>query len=112
MPGYIANLIHCFPSICVLDDNRHPVSWSLTDQFATMIHSYTLPEHRRKGYNRLVATMLANKLHSQGFPVQGNVLEENIPAISLSKSMNSQCLPCQFFRLIHMPFWFLASPDL
>ncbi|XP_034619765.1 glycine N-acyltransferase-like protein 3 isoform X2 [Trachemys scripta elegans] len=109
---YIANLICCFPSICVLDDNGHPVSWSLTDQFATLIHTYTLPEHRKKGYNRLVATMLAKKLQSQGFPVQGNVLEENIPAITLFKSMNCQFLPCRFFRLIHTPFRFLASHDL
>ncbi|KGL88688.1 Glycine N-acyltransferase-like 3, partial [Charadrius vociferus] len=68
---YLANLICCFPSVCVLDDNGYPLSWSLTDQFATMIHGYTLPEHRRKGYSRLVATTLAKKLHSCGFPAQG-----------------------------------------
>ncbi|KFP36418.1 Glycine N-acyltransferase-like 3, partial [Chlamydotis macqueenii] len=68
---YLANLICCFPSVCVLDENGYPISWSLTDQFATMIHSYTLPEHRRKCYSRLVVTTLAKKLHSCGFPAQG-----------------------------------------
>ncbi|NWZ23291.1 GLYL3 protein, partial [Asarcornis scutulata] len=68
---YLANLICSFPSACVLDDEGYPLSWSLTDQFATMIHSYTLPEHRRKGFSRLVTTTLAKKLHSCGFPVQG-----------------------------------------
>ncbi|NXQ82585.1 GLYL3 protein, partial [Nyctibius grandis] len=68
---YLSNLICCFPSVCVLDGNGYPLSWSLTDQFATMIHSYTLPQHRRKGYSRLVATTLAKKLHSCGFPAQG-----------------------------------------
>uniref|UniRef100_A0A8C4US44 Glycine N-acyltransferase-like protein n=2 Tax=Falco TaxID=8952 RepID=A0A8C4US44_FALTI len=101
---YLANLICCFPSVCVLDDNGYPLSWSLTDQFATMIHGYTLPEHRRKGYSRLVATTLAKKLHSCGFPAQGNVLETNIPSITLLKSMNAQFLPCPFFRVIHTPF--------
>uniref|UniRef100_A0A8B9QRL6 Glycine N-acyltransferase-like protein n=1 Tax=Anas platyrhynchos TaxID=8839 RepID=A0A8B9QRL6_ANAPL len=76
---YLANLICSFPSACVLDDKGYPLSWSLTDQFATMIHSYTLPEHRRKGFSRLVTTTLAKKLHSCGFPVQGNVLEANLP---------------------------------
>ncbi|XP_025051090.1 glycine N-acyltransferase-like protein 3 [Alligator sinensis] len=109
---YLANLICCFPSICVLDDNGQPISWGLTDQFATMIHGYTLPEHRRKGYNRLVATILAKKLHSQGFPAQGNVLEKNVPSIALLKSMNAQFLPCQFFRVIHTPLCFLAIPHL
>ncbi|XP_059576211.1 glycine N-acyltransferase-like protein 3 [Alligator mississippiensis] len=109
---YLANLICCFPSICVLDDNGQPISWGLTDQFATMIHGYTLPEYRRKGYNRLVATILAKKLHSQGFPAQGNVLEKNVPSIALLKSMNAQFLPCQFFRVIHTPLCFLAIPHL
>ncbi|XP_014793786.1 PREDICTED: glycine N-acyltransferase-like protein 3 [Calidris pugnax] len=109
---YLANLICCFPSVCVLDDNGYPLSWSLTDQFATMIHGYTLPEHRRKGYSRLVATTLAKKLHSCGFPAQGNVLETNIPSITLLKSMNAQFLPCSFFRVIHTPFHFLAKSHL
>ncbi|KFV81928.1 Glycine N-acyltransferase-like 3 [Struthio camelus australis] len=109
---YLANLICCFPSVCILDDKGRPLSWSLTDQFATMIHSYTLPEHRRKGYSRLVATTLAKKMHSRGFPAQGNVMETNIPSVTLLKSMNAQFLPCSFFRVIHTPLHFLAKPHL
>uniref|UniRef100_A0A8C6ZUI5 Glycine N-acyltransferase-like protein n=1 Tax=Nothoprocta perdicaria TaxID=30464 RepID=A0A8C6ZUI5_NOTPE len=109
---YLANLICCFPSVCILDDKGCPLSWSLTDQFATMIHSYTLPEHRRKGYSRLVATALAKKLHSQGFPAQGNVLETNTPSVTMLKSMNAQFLPCSFIRMIHTPFHFLSKPHL
>ncbi|XP_053140508.1 glycine N-acyltransferase-like protein 3 [Hemicordylus capensis] len=109
---YLANLICCFPSVCILDEDGHPISWGLTDQFATMIHGYTLPEHRRKGYNRLIATILAKKLHNRGFPAQGNVLEDNIPSITLLKSMNAQFLHCQFVRLIHTPLHFLPTPHL
>ncbi|NWJ05792.1 GLYL3 protein, partial [Crypturellus undulatus] len=109
---YLANLICCFPSVCILDDKGCPLSWSLTDQFGTMIHSYTLPEHRRKGYSRLVATTLAKKLHSQGFPAQGNVVETNMPSVTMLKSMNAQFLPCSFFRMIHTPFHFLSKPRL
>uniref|UniRef100_A0A8D0HCY1 Glycine N-acyltransferase-like protein n=1 Tax=Sphenodon punctatus TaxID=8508 RepID=A0A8D0HCY1_SPHPU len=109
---YIANLICCFPSVCVLDENGNPISWALTDQFATMIHGYTLPEHRRKGYSRLVSTTLAKKLHSRGFPAQGNVLEENVPPVTMLKSMDSQFLSCRFVRLIHTPFHFLATSHL
>ncbi|NWY04843.1 GLYL3 protein, partial [Nothoprocta ornata] len=109
---YLANLICCFPSVCILDDKGCPLSWSLTDQFATMIHGYTLPEHRRKGYSRLVATALAKKLHSQGFPAQGNVLETNTPSVTMLKSMNAQFLPCSFIRMIHTPFHLLSKPRL
>ncbi|XP_027758047.1 glycine N-acyltransferase-like protein 3 [Empidonax traillii] len=47
--NYLADLICCFPSACVLDEHGNPLSWSLTDQFATVIHNYILPEHRGKG---------------------------------------------------------------
>uniref|UniRef100_A0A670XVD4 Glycine N-acyltransferase-like protein n=1 Tax=Pseudonaja textilis TaxID=8673 RepID=A0A670XVD4_PSETE len=108
---YLINLICCFPSMCILDEHGCPISWGLTDQFATMIHGYTLPKHRRKGYNRLIATNLAKMLHSKGFPAQGNVLEDNLPPLTLLKSMNATFLPCQFVRLIHTPFCLLDKPE-
>lgn len=100
---YIASLISCFPSVCVRDDKGNPISWSITDQFATMCHSYTLPEHRRKGYSRLVALTLARKLQSRGFPSQGNVLDDNMASIGLLKSIHAEFLPCRFHRLILTP---------
>ncbi|XP_004590594.2 glycine N-acyltransferase-like protein 3 [Ochotona princeps] len=100
---YIANLISCFPSVCVRDDKGNPVSWALTDQFATMCHGYTLPDHRRKGYSRLVALTLARKLQSRGFPSQGNVLDDNKASISLLNSVGAEFLPCRFHRLILTP---------
>ncbi|ETE72168.1 Glycine N-acyltransferase-like protein 3, partial [Ophiophagus hannah] len=108
---YLINLICSFPSMCILDEHGCPISWGLTDQFATMIHSYTLPKHRRKGYSRLIATNLAKMLHSKGFPAQGNVLEDNLPPLTLLKSMNARFLPGQFVRLIHTPFSLLAKPE-
>nr|XP_023480832.1 glycine N-acyltransferase-like protein 3 isoform X1 [Equus caballus]XP_023480834.1 glycine N-acyltransferase-like protein 3 isoform X1 [Equus caballus] len=109
---YIANLISCFPSACVRDDKGDPVSWSLTDQFATMCHGYTLPEHRRKGYSRLVALTLARKLQSRGFPSQGNVLDDNVASISLLKSVHAEFLPCRFHRLILTPATFSGQVHL
>ncbi|KFO21391.1 glycine N-acyltransferase-like protein 3 [Fukomys damarensis] len=100
---YIASLISCFPSVCVRDDKGDPVSWAITDQFATMCHGYTLPDHRRKGYSRLVALTLARKLQSRGFPSQGNVLDDNVASISLLKSVHAEFLSCRFHRLILTP---------
>ncbi|KAM9665464.1 LOW QUALITY PROTEIN: glycine N-acyltransferase-like protein 3 [Trichechus inunguis] len=108
---YIANLISCFPSVCARDDRGSPVSWAITDQFATMCHGYTLPEHCRKGYSRLVALTLARKLQSRGFPSQGNVLDDNTASISLLKSVHAEFLPC-FHRLILTPATFSAEAHL
>ncbi|XP_003803573.1 glycine N-acyltransferase-like protein 3 [Otolemur garnettii] len=107
---YIASLIACFPSVCVRDDKGNPVSWSITDQFSTMCHGYTLPEHRRKGYSRLVALTLARKLQSRGFPSQGNVLDDNMASINLLKNLGAEFLPCRFHRLILTPATFSGQP--
>ncbi|XP_053459353.1 glycine N-acyltransferase-like protein 3 [Nycticebus coucang] len=109
---YIANLISCFPSVCVRDNKGNPVSWAITDQFCTMCHGYTLPEHRRKGYSRLVALTLARKLQSRGFPSQGNVLDDNMASINLLKSLCAEFLPCRFHRLILTPATFSGQPHL
>ncbi|XP_008069241.1 glycine N-acyltransferase-like protein 3 [Carlito syrichta] len=109
---YIANLISCFPSVCLRDDKGKPVSWAITDQFATMCHGYTLPEHRRKGYSRLVSLTLARKLQSRGFPSQGNVLDDNTVSISLLKSLHAQFLPCRFHRIILTPVTSSGQPHI
>lgn len=109
---YIAKLIECFPSVCVRDEQGNPVSWGITDQFATMCHGYTLPDHRRKGYSRLVALTLARKLQSRGFPSQGNVLDDNVASINLLKSVHADFLPCRFHRLILTPAAFSRQTHL
>ncbi|KAM7136583.1 glycine N-acyltransferase-like protein 3 isoform 1-T3 [Molossus nigricans] len=106
---YIAQLISCFPSVCVRDEEGSPVSWSITDQFATMCHGYTLPEHRRKGYSRLVALTLAGKLRGRGFPCQGNVRADNAASVGLLRSVRADFLPCAFHRLILTPAAFSAG---
>ncbi|XP_038607816.1 glycine N-acyltransferase-like protein 3 [Tachyglossus aculeatus] len=105
---YLAELVRHFPSVCVLGDNGKPVSWALSDQFSTMCHSYTLPEHRKRGYSRLVSTTLARKLQSRGFPIQGNVFEDNAPSIALLKSLDAKFLPCRFYRIILTPPGFIC----
>ncbi|XP_039078836.1 glycine N-acyltransferase-like protein 3 [Hyaena hyaena] len=109
---YLMNLISCFPSVCLRDDKGNPVSWALTDQFATMCHGYTLPEHRRKGYCKLVSLTLARKLQSQGFPCQGNVRDDNMASISIMKSVHAEFLPCRFHRLILTPETFSGHISL
>ncbi|XP_004424497.1 PREDICTED: glycine N-acyltransferase-like protein 3 [Ceratotherium simum simum] len=109
---YLANVISCFPSACLRDDERNPISWCLTDQFATVCHSYTLPEHRRKGYNQLVTLTLARKLQSRGFPCQGNVLDDNMAVTSLLKFIHVDFLPCRFHRLILTPASFSGQVHL
>ncbi|CAM5149228.1 unnamed protein product [Natator depressus] len=61
---YLANLICHFPSFCLLDATGHPVSWSPMDPFGAMAHGYTLPQHRRHCYMRVLSTMTAKWMHA------------------------------------------------
>ncbi|XP_017317804.1 glycine N-acyltransferase-like protein 3 isoform X1 [Ictalurus punctatus] len=83
----IRSMILNYPSCCVLDSEGQPVSWILTYSNCAMGMGYTLPEHRRKGYSKALVTILAKKLHSEGYPVYCFVEEENQLSYRLLKSL-------------------------
>ncbi|KAM6997296.1 glycine N-acyltransferase [Tautogolabrus adspersus] len=73
----IRNMIVNFPSCCVLDDVGQPVSWILVYNKCSMGMLYTLPEHRGKGYAKVLICSLAKRLHAEGYPVYCFIEEEN-----------------------------------
>uniref|UniRef100_A0A667YHF9 Glycine N-acyltransferase-like protein n=1 Tax=Myripristis murdjan TaxID=586833 RepID=A0A667YHF9_9TELE len=87
--GYwtIKNLISNFPSCCITDDQGQPVSWILVYNYCAMGILYTLPEHRRKGYAKIVISTLARKLHAEGYPVYCFIEEDNEVSYRLFKKM-------------------------
>ncbi|CAI5653754.1 unnamed protein product [Oreochromis niloticus] len=75
--GVIRNMIANFPSCCVLDAERKPVSWILTYPSCAIGMLYTLPEHRGKGYAKILVSSLAKRNHALGYPVYSFIEEEN-----------------------------------
>ncbi|XP_029376430.1 glycine N-acyltransferase-like isoform X2 [Echeneis naucrates] len=65
----IRNMVVNLPSCCVLDADRKPVSWILTYSTCAMGMLYTLPEHRLKGYAKVLVNALVRRLHAEGCPV-------------------------------------------
>ncbi|KAF7710904.1 glycine N-acyltransferase-like protein 3 [Silurus meridionalis] len=84
---FIKNMIVKFPSCCVLDSEGRPVSWILTYASCAMGMLYTVAEHRRKGYAKALVSVLAKKLHSEGYPVYCFVEEENQASYRLFTSL-------------------------
>ncbi|NXL39730.1 GLYL3 protein, partial [Glaucidium brasilianum] len=64
---YLAELLRCFPNICLQDGAGQPLSWSLTDHFGTGAHGYTLPAHRRRGHMQAVMVLAARRAQARGF---------------------------------------------
>uniref|UniRef100_A0A670J086 Glycine N-acyltransferase-like protein n=1 Tax=Podarcis muralis TaxID=64176 RepID=A0A670J086_PODMU len=75
---YLDNIVKCFPNICILDNNGHPISWGITDPLGAQIHGYTLPSHRRRGYLAIVLRALSMKSHVAGCPVYGHTALNNV----------------------------------
>ncbi|XP_065815665.1 glycine N-acyltransferase-like protein 3 [Labrus bergylta] len=73
----IRNMVTNFPSCCVLDDEGQPVSWILVYDYCAMGMLYTLPEHRGKGYAKVLICSMARRLHAEGYPVYCFIEEEN-----------------------------------
>ncbi|XP_016850188.2 glycine N-acyltransferase-like protein 3 isoform X1 [Anolis carolinensis] len=100
---YLSQLIQCFPSSCLLDARGCPISWVLLDQFGSLTHAYTMPEHRGKGYIQMVMAALTKKLHSIDFPVYGDVLENNTAMQRAMKNMGAHFTSCFLFYDLYTP---------
>nr|XP_020453397.1 glycine N-acyltransferase-like [Monopterus albus] len=83
----IRNMITHFPSCCVLDPEGKPVSWMLMYVSCAMGMLYTLPEHRGKGYAKVVVSTMAKRLHTEGYPVYCFVEPENMVSYRLFKNL-------------------------
>ncbi|NXT12547.1 GLYL3 protein, partial [Prunella fulvescens] len=68
---FLAEILGRFPQVCLQDGGGQPVAWVLTDHFGTGTHSYTLPEHRRRGHMQVALTVAAQRAHARGFPTFG-----------------------------------------
>ncbi|XP_059215558.1 glycine N-acyltransferase-like [Centropristis striata] len=73
----IRNMLANFPSCCVLDAEGKPVSWILTYASCAMGMLHTLPEHRGKGYAKVLVSTMAKRFFTEGYPVYCFVEEDN-----------------------------------
>ncbi|XP_041107953.1 glycine N-acyltransferase-like protein 3 [Polyodon spathula] len=83
----VKNYILNFPNFCILDECGSPVAWILLYQHCALGLLYTLPEHRRKGYARVLVTVMCKHLLSQGYPVYCFIEEDNEASYRLFKSL-------------------------
>ncbi|XP_076599446.1 glycine N-acyltransferase-like protein 3 [Chaetodon auriga] len=83
----IENLISNFPSCCITDGQGQPVSWILVYDYCAMGILYTLPEHRGKGYAKVLVSTMAKRLHAEGYPVYCFIEQDNPVSYKLFKSL-------------------------
>ncbi|XP_056590781.1 glycine N-acyltransferase-like protein 3 [Triplophysa dalaica] len=84
----VLNYITHNPSVCIVEEDRsEPVSWLLLYQHCALGLLYTLPQHRRKGYAKLLVSIMSQNLLERGYPVYCFVEEENEPSHKLFSSL-------------------------
>ncbi|KAJ6665556.1 hypothetical protein lerEdw1_003399 [Lerista edwardsae] len=98
---YLAGLVRCFPSTCILDTNGHPICWAMMDYFGAGTHGYTLQSHRGKGYHTVVARAQTMQAQAAGYPLYGFVALENFRMQKMQEKMGSQRLADLFHVCIH-----------
>ncbi|XP_074532276.1 glycine N-acyltransferase-like [Halichoeres trimaculatus] len=79
----IQSMVANYPSCCILDAEGKPVAWILVYSHCAMGMLHTLPEHRGKGYAKVLICTMAQRLHAEGYPVycfidEGNTLSYKI----------------------------------
>ncbi|XP_041646274.1 glycine N-acyltransferase-like [Cheilinus undulatus] len=83
----IRNMVTNFPSCCVLDAKGKPVAWILVYGSCAMGMLYTLPEHRGKGYAKVLICSMAKRLHAEGYPVYCFIEEDNTVSYKIFKNL-------------------------
>ncbi|XP_054655400.1 glycine N-acyltransferase-like protein 3 [Dunckerocampus dactyliophorus] len=83
----ITFLISNLPSCCITDDQGQPVSWILVYECSALGVLYTLPEHRRKGYAKVLIYTMAQRRLAEGYPVFCYITEDNAVSYKIFKSM-------------------------
>lgn len=87
--GYITieNFIKNFPSTCITDEHDQPVAWILMYDYCAMGLLYTLPEHRGKGYAKVLISSMVRKIRAQGYPVYCFIEVDNELSYRLFKKL-------------------------
>ncbi|MBN3309259.1 GLYL3 protein, partial [Amia calva] len=83
----VRKLITDFPSCCITDDKGNPISWVLVYDYCALGLLYTLPEHRGKGYAKILISSISKSLRAQGYPVYCYIEEENKVSYRLFKGL-------------------------
>ncbi|XP_067388099.1 glycine N-acyltransferase-like protein 3 [Emydura macquarii macquarii] len=98
---FLESLIRLFPCFCLLDTSDRPVSWIISDPFGAMRHSFTLPQHRGRGYSGVLNNVLAKRLHALGYPSYGHVATDNYPMQRLQERQGFQRQPDVSHYIFH-----------
>lgn len=87
--GYrnIDNLIRNFPSCCLRDKHGQLVAWVLMYDYCAIGMLYTLPEHRGKGYAKVLVSFMVKRLRAEGYPVYCYIEEDNEVSYRLFKNL-------------------------
>ncbi|KAM7385791.1 hypothetical protein PAMP_001848 [Pampus punctatissimus] len=83
----IKKLISNYPTCCITDGQGQPITWILMYDYCAMGMLYTLPEHRGKGYAKVLVSIMSKRLHAQGYPVYCFIEEENTVSYRLFKNL-------------------------
>lgn len=83
----IENLIKNFPSCCITDKHGQPVAWILMYDYCAMGFLYTMPEHRGKGYAKVLITSMVKQIRAKGYPVYCYIEVDNEVSYGLFKKL-------------------------
>uniref|UniRef100_A0A673NC54 Glycine N-acyltransferase-like protein n=1 Tax=Sinocyclocheilus rhinocerous TaxID=307959 RepID=A0A673NC54_9TELE len=100
----VQNYITHNPSLCVIQEG----GTDLWYQHAALGLLYTLPQHRRKGYTKLLMSVMDKNFLDRAHPVSGFVEKENYSSYKLFTSLGFQNSPdyraVNFFKFSYAYF--------
>ncbi|XP_030077007.1 putative glycine N-acyltransferase-like protein 1B [Microcaecilia unicolor] len=95
---YIQRCIQHLPNLCVMDENEHPVSWTVMEESGEIRMGYTLPEYRRMGISKSLVKSFLGSLIQKNFPVYMHVAENNENAKGVPLGLGFHIATCGWYQ--------------
>ncbi|KAM6466113.1 glycine N-acyltransferase-like protein 3 isoform 1-T2 [Liasis olivaceus] len=98
---YLAKMIQHFPSVGILNQEGHLISWAMMDVLGAQANAYTLPSFRGKRFGAIVSKALIMEAYNAGYPIYGLVALENVHVQNMMEKRGHQRLPELSYMCLH-----------
>lgn len=95
--NFVEYTIKYNPSVALYDENNELVAWCLVFDFGTLLHLFTIPSHRNKGYAEIITKAISKKIAEIGCDVATSIVTDNLVSFNLFTKLG--------FKEIDRNFW-------
>ncbi|XP_074087548.1 glycine N-acyltransferase-like protein 2 [Macrotis lagotis] len=90
---YVTRCIQSFPTFCLLNSEKNPISWCVTEQTGEIRMGYTLPKYQAKGLGTFLGAYIVYSLAKENIPFSLHIAEKRKYLFNCMKQLGFNSYP-------------------